>query len=363
MKGLLRLITAILVISMLLTACGKPAETPAEGEAALTPKEEWLKTNELGEYTAEQDWTAIEAAAKAEGTLIVYANSSKVEKAAAAVMEKYPEIKVEAYDLGGDDVLLKTVEEQKAGAFTGDVWFSSGGAEVVGNVLPNEYIWRFVPDSTAAYTPEKYTQPLLMSRFGTSVFAYNSELNDTCPISNIWELTNPEWEGKFFIEDPLNDASTLSKIVTLASYPDEMKAAYVELYGSEPVLDEDTPDAGWLWLKRFAQNGPIPEPGGDDVDSAFATPGMTESYMAFTSYSNMDPLGIYQYIFRILCSQDCELSQQYSGALGILFRIYSILCIYQYQPAADICSLLQCSAKFPSDKKYTRFSEQSLLQV
>jgi iron(III) transport system substrate-binding protein len=129
-----------------------------------------------------------------------------------------------------------------------------------------------VPDSAAAVTPEQYTQPLLFSRLGTSVWAYNSELNDTCPITNIWELTQPEWKGKVFIEDPLNDASTLSKLITIASHADEMKAAYVELYGSEPVLDEDTPDAGWLWLKRFAQNGPIPESGGDEVDSAFATP-------------------------------------------------------------------------------------------
>jgi iron(III) transport system substrate-binding protein len=78
----------------------------------------------------------------------------------------------------------------------------------------------------------------------------------------------------------------LSKLITYARHADEMKAAYVELYGTEPVLDEDTPDAGWLWLKRFAQNAPVPEPGGDEVDSAFATPGMTDSYMAFTSYSN-----------------------------------------------------------------------------
>jgi len=184
-------------------------------------------------------------------------------------------------------VTMKTIEEQKAGAYIGDVWFSSGGAELVGNVLPKNYVWRFVPDSTAEVTPEQYTYPLLMTRFGTSVFAYNSELNETCPISNIWELTNPEWKGKFFIEDPLNDVSTLSKLITLAAHPEEMKEAYVELYGSEPVLDSDTPDAGWLWLKRFAQNAPNPEPGGDEVDSAFATPGMTESYMAFTSYSNM----------------------------------------------------------------------------
>ncbi len=292
MKAFFRLAALILVITML-TACGaNPAEPAATEPVAqpevLTPQQEWLKANLLGEYeTGTQDWAAIEEAAKKEGTVLVYANSSKVEKAAEAFMELYPEINVQAYDLGGDDVLMKTLEEQKAGAFTGDVWFSSGGADLIGQVLPKQYVWRFVPDSTAAYTPDIYTQPLLMSRFGTSVFAYNSELNDTCPITNIWELTQPEWKGKFFIEDPLNDASTLSKLITIAAHPDEVKQAYVDLYGSEPVLDADTPDAGWLWLKRFAQNGPIPQPGGDEVDSAFATPGMTESYMALTSYSNM----------------------------------------------------------------------------
>lgn len=314
MKNLLRITTLIILISFLAGCTGTPAvpadttvpsagneqpatdvpatEIPATAVPAtvapLSPQEEWLKANQLGPYdTGEQDWAAIEAAAVAEGELLVYANTSKVEKAAEAFMEKYPGINVQAFDLGGDDVLLKTVEEQKAEAFTGDVWFSSGGAELVGTVLPKNYVWRFVPDSTAAYTPEVYTEPLLMSRFGTSVFAYNSELEDTCPISNLWELTNPEWKNRFFIEDPLNDASTLSKLITIASKAEEMRAAYVELYGSEPVLDDDTPDAGWLWLKRFAQNGPTPEPGGDDVDAAFATPGMTDSYMAFTSYSNM----------------------------------------------------------------------------
>lgn len=295
MKAISKIFVLVVLLSLLAgctTPTAAPTAAPAEPtavvEPTLTPQEEWLKANQLGPYdTGAQDWAAIEAAAIKEGTVLVYANTSKVEKAAEAFMEKYPGINVQAFDLGGDDVLLKTVEEQKAGAFTGDVWFSSGGAELVGTVMPKKYVWRFLPDSTAAVTPEQYTQPLLMSRFGTSVFAYNSELNDTCPITNIWELTNPEWKGKFFIEDPLNDASTLSKLITLVYHVDEMKAAYVELYGKEPELDADTPDAGWLWLKRFAQNGPIPEPGGDEVDSAFATPGMTDSYMALTSYSNM----------------------------------------------------------------------------
>jgi len=292
----------ICLIVVFLAACAAPAtQAPAEepqqpaatdaptqapaAEPVLTAKEEWLKANQLGSYdTGVQDWAAIEEAAKKEGSVIVYANSSKISKAVEIWNEMYPDIKIEGYDLGGDDVLSKTLGEQDSGLFVGDVWFSSGGAELVGTVMPKEYVWRFVPDSIQV--PEELTRPLLMSRFGTTILAYNSKLNQSCPVTNLWELTQPEWEGKIVIEDPLNDASTLSKLITVAYHADEVKAAYVALYGSDPVLDSDTPDAGWLWLKRFAQNSPIPQPGGDEVDSAFATPGMTDNYLAFTSYSN-----------------------------------------------------------------------------
>jgi iron(III) transport system substrate-binding protein len=301
MKAFGKFLTIILIVSFL-AACSTPAtqapvkepqepaatDAPAQEpveEARPAAKEEWLKANQLGPYdTGEQDWAAIEEAAKKEGSVIVYANSSKIAKAAEMWAEVYPEIKIEGYDLGGDDVLSKTMGEQESGLFVGDVWFSSGGAEVVGTVLPKEYAWRFVP--TGLNVPEELTQPLLISRFGTTMLAYNSELNDSCPVTNLWELTQPEWKGKVVIEDPLNDSSTLSKLITIAYHADEMKAAYVELYDEEPKLDEDTPDAGWLWLKRFAQNAPVPQPGGDEVDSAFATPGMKENYLAFTSYSN-----------------------------------------------------------------------------
>jgi len=263
----------------------EPTEAPTEAAPALTPKEEWLKANQLGSYSTDtQDWAAIEEAAKKEGKVVVYANTSKITNAGEKWAEKYPDITMEGYDLGGDDVLSKTVGEQQSGSVVGDVWFSSGGAELIGQVLPHEYVWRFVPDSTSV-SPE-YAEPLLMSRFGTTILAYNSELNKACPVKNLWELTQPEWKGKVVIEDPLADASTLSKLITIAYHADEMKKAYVDLYGKEPTLDADTPDAGWLWLKRFAQNAPIPQPGGDEVDSAFATPGMKDNLLAFTSYSN-----------------------------------------------------------------------------
>jgi len=72
MKAIFRIAAMILVITMLV-ACGATPEEPAVSEPVdqpetLTPQQEWLKANQLGEYeTGTQDWAAIEAAAKKEG--------------------------------------------------------------------------------------------------------------------------------------------------------------------------------------------------------------------------------------------------------------------------------------------------------
>lgn len=300
MKAFVKFLTVVLMFSLFAGCGGTPPVTMPEateplGQATepptavptLTETELWLHASELGPYApAQQDWAAIEAAAKAEGKVIVYANSSRIEKAAAAFMEIYPEITVEGYDLGGDDAVIKVREEQNAGAYIGDVWFSGGGPDIFGDMLPKQMLWQFVPDDLLSVIPQEYRNPLVVSRFGVRVLGYNFELNpEGCPITNWWQLTEPEWEGKVFIEDPLVDASTMGILTTIVSHADELAAAYTAYYGTAPVLDADTPDAGWLWLKRFAQNSPVPEPGGDEVVDAFATPGMTEAGVGFTSYS------------------------------------------------------------------------------
>jgi iron(III) transport system substrate-binding protein len=268
------------------TEAPKPADTEAP-EPALSEAEAWLKAAELDKHApAKQDWAAIEAAAKKEGKVLVYANSSRIADAAASFMEKYPEITVEGFDLGGDDAIVKVREEQKAGAYTGDVYFAGGGPDLMAEFLPKQYLWPFVPDDLLPVIPEEARNPYVVSRYGVRVLGYNSELNpDGCPVSNFWQLTEPEWKGKVFIEDPLTDASTMAILTTIVSHADELAAAHKDLYGTDPVLDSDTPDAGWLWLKKFAQNEPVGEPGGDEVVQAFASLGMKEAGIGFTSYS------------------------------------------------------------------------------
>jgi len=300
----LRRIMFVCMLVTLVAGCGatptatplpKPTTPPAPTAVpTLTPNETWLKAAELGKYApAKQDWAGIEAAAKKEGKVVVYANTSKVADIKPLFEKKYPGITVEAPDIGGDEVLLKTREEQKAAAFYGDVWYSSSASgDVLGDLLPKQYLWNFVPDALLSVTPESARSPLLVVKYGVKVMAYNSELNPKgCPISNIWDLTDPAWKGKMFIEDPLNDASQMGILATIVSHSKELTEAYKAKFGKDPVLDADTPDAGWLWLKMLAKNKPVAEPGGDELMAAFASPKMKDSYLAinagYSKYSDV----------------------------------------------------------------------------
>ena len=104
-------------------------------------------------------------------------------------------------------------------------------------------------------------------------------------VDNWWALTDPVWSGKIYIKDPMNSAEDLGMLISATTHAEELAAAYKEYFGTDPVLEEDTPDAGWLWLKKFAQNSPIGTPGGDETVEAVGSLGMTDSYIGWMPLS------------------------------------------------------------------------------
>jgi iron(III) transport system substrate-binding protein len=258
---------------------------PVTTEATLTPAEQWAKDNGLGPYqAATEDWVAVEAAAKQEGSVMVYANSSKFEKVLDAWNALYPDIKLEGGDTDG--ISTKMQAEQEAGNVVGDVWFNSDGHILYGQFVPNEWIWWFVPEGYAnpAVTAER---PIAIERHSVDVWGYNQEIHpDGCPISNWWAMVDPALAGKIFMEDPLSDPSTTAKITLIIDHADDMATAYQEYFGKEWTTDEAmAPDgygvvpenAGYLFLRKLARNHPVMEPGGDEVDTAFASLGMDKA--------------------------------------------------------------------------------------
>ncbi len=305
MKTFVKLMTLIVLFSLVVSCGGTPATTQAPvatqapdlpvllptttmapvAEPVLSANEQWAKDNGLGPYQPTTlDWAAIEAAAKTEGSVMVYANSSKFEKILDAWNALYPDIKLEGGDTDG--ITTKMQAEQEAGNVVGDVWFNSDGHILYGQFVPNQWIWSFVPDgySNPAVTTER---PFAIQRHSVDVWGYNQELNPNgCPISNWWQLVDPKLKGKIFLENPLSDPSTTAKFTLTVDHADDMAKAYQEYFGKDWTTDADAgPDsfgvspenAGYLFIRKLARNAPVFEPGGDEVDTAFASLGMDKA--------------------------------------------------------------------------------------
>jgi len=298
MKALWKVLTLVVLVSMLLASCGpKATEVPGGGEDTLTAAEQWAMDNGVGPYQPEvDDWDAIEAAAILEGKVTVYANSSGVEDLFEAWEALYPEIELDAADTDGIDTKMQA--EQESGNVIGDVWFNSDGHILYGKFLPNEWLWWFVPRDVVI--PELTADyPFAIARHSTDVIAYNNLFHpDGCPLTNIWQLTEAEYAGKFFMEDPVSDVSTMAKMATFVQNADAMAQAYEDLYGKPwtedalAVADESglaVENAGYLWLKKLAYNGVVVLDDGDMVDQAYAgleLPEGLEPGFGFTGYSS-----------------------------------------------------------------------------
>jgi hypothetical protein len=295
MKAFAKFFVFILLVS-LLASCATPTAAPTTAptsasadatkvpptEVTLTEAEQWAKDNGLGPYQpATEDWAAVEAAAIKEGSVCVYANSSKIAKLAEPWAALYPGIKLDCGDTDG--ISTKMQAEQEAGNVIGDVWFNSDGHILYGQFMPNQWIWSYMPPGVIE--PEVTAErPFAISRHSIDVWGYNQEVHpEGCPLTNWWQLTEPDLMGKVYIENPLADPSTTAKFTLIVEHADEMAAAYKEYYGKEWTEDEfAAPDsfgvapenAGYLFIRKLAMNKPILEPGGDEVDEAYASLGM-----------------------------------------------------------------------------------------
>ena len=307
MKTFVKLVSLIVLFSML-AACGKAPATTVPPIAkpddtavpeTLTANEQWAKDNGFGPYqSATDDWTAIEAAAIKEGKISIYANSGGIEDLAEPWAALYPDIEWDGADTDGIDTKMQA--EQESGNVIGDVWFNSDGHILFGKFVPNQWLWSFVPADVVI--PEVSAErPFAIARHSTDVIGYNNKFYPNgCPVTNIWQIVEEKYRGKFFMEDPMSDVSTMAKVATFVQNGDEMAQAYQALYGKEWTTDPMTAtdssgqvveNAGYLFLKKLAANDAVVLDDGDMVDAAFAgleLPAGEEPGFGWTGYSSVE---------------------------------------------------------------------------
>ncbi len=270
------------------TAAPKPTDDPLKG---LTDAQKtWAKAAEVGPYApAKQDWAAIEAAAKKEGKVVIYSNSSRWPDIKKSFEAAFPGVVLEGYDISTVDLITKLQKEQKAGIYTADVILCGDYSTLVNEMLnpPNKMLWNFVPDELVPLVDKAALEPLMYHRYGLTTFVYNTEVNKEPPIKNIWEITKPEWKGKIILPDPQKVAMGLLALTVITKNSDAMAKAYQDAFGKPIQLEAGVPNAGYQWIKDMLKNEPALTSSSGDVANAIGAKGQKAPPVGFTTYSKI----------------------------------------------------------------------------
>ncbi|AKR54445.1 ABC transporter substrate-binding protein [Devosia sp. H5989] len=233
-----------------------------------------------GALAEEFDLDALIAAAKSEAPINIYDSTGKIVEMADAFSAKYG-VKATGIKVSANSQLEMIIREAQANNVQGDVVMLTDAPASVAQLLPQNFVYSWLPPDMADKVPERYHDPLAVTT-NASVWAYNTEVYDSCPVSNIWELTKPEWKGRVAFYDPLLKGTYPDWFNQMAThYDDQMRDAYKAAFSTDLQTDEASATAAWV--KAFAGNAPLISDGDDPIAEAVGAPGQKEPFFGLLS--------------------------------------------------------------------------------
>lgn len=243
--------------------------------------------------TEETDEELYQQALEEGATVTLYSISSRCTKIAEAFMAKYEGIECIPFDISTNDLLEKVTREWESGSPTADVVHikDQDGSMYIENIQQKHMFYNYQPADIMAHVTDeslKATQTPLYIEL-TQLF-YNAEAYpDGSPVTNIWQVTEPQWKGKIMMQNPLDNLSWGSWIAgfCVGDEPDRLAAAYEELYGEELVLSDGCENAGYEFLKRLHDNEPVFTSSSDEIAESVGTTGQSDPPIGFCASSKL----------------------------------------------------------------------------
>ncbi|MDX9799920.1 MAG: ABC transporter substrate-binding protein [Spirochaetia bacterium] len=285
----MRKIICICMITLFLAPFAVFGGGGKEAAGSADKLETWLQNSQIGKYQPEkEDWAAIEKAAKAEGTVVVYSNSSKVYEFCRSFYDKYG-IKAIPNDVATGDMFEKLNRLQDSGVYDVDVVLVSNLPVLYNEFVDYQKVFKYVPREIEPLILDKYQdEPLGIYKLGGKCVIYNTEVYPNgSPIDSWWDLTRPEWNGRLIMKDPMLGGSDINLVAMFIKEADTMAKAYKAEFGEEIKLSKDVENAGYEFIKRLLDNDMILTSGGDDVVISVGAPGQKNPPIGLTGPSKM----------------------------------------------------------------------------
>lgn len=255
---------------------------PAAAQKSDPKWDAWQQKSQLGPFQKEEKWDEVIASAKKEGEVVIYSSTGTMLKVAEDFAKVYPDIKVKAYDLGSEKTIEKVVREHQASVYAADVIYSGGTEQMMFDLLPNHRIVNYVPGYLMDRIPAADREPLLTHVIEAYGILYNSEANPQPPIKNIWELTEPQWKGRFSMKSPAGSLTTLMMLAAIVEHADDMAKAYADHAGKPLKLSDGIENAGYEFLHRLIQNDIVISDNSSKIATAVGLRGQAKPPLAFS---------------------------------------------------------------------------------
>ena len=242
MKRILSLLLALMMIcGLAVSASAESLEDALKAAAAMSNEELYEKAK-------------AEFAAGAQ--LNFYSTTSFAEKAAANFMEAYPDLagKVVYAEIDDGETYAKLTNQIGSGVKDSpDMALVQNGPDLKVNLLDDGLSLNYFPDALADKVPEKYQNPAVVT-FINSLMIYNNK-EGSVNVSNVWQLVEPEWQGRVFFKDPTNETVNLNFLIMLTSpeWTDKLAMAYEAYYG-KPWESSEFSSAAYQWIDGFLKN-------------------------------------------------------------------------------------------------------------
>ncbi|GLQ52886.1 ABC transporter substrate-binding protein [Devosia nitrariae] len=225
--------------------------------------------------------------ARQEGTVTVYAFTSRIARVETAFEEAYPGIDMIAYDMSSTEQITRIKAEASAGIANVDVVYISDAPVVYTELLGPGLVLPYVPPRVVPLLDDSEKFPLLAQRLSTKVLMYNEEAHPNgSPVTNLWQLTTPDWTGRVIMVDPLQRGDYLDLMTEFVLQADAMAAAHEAQFGEPVTLDEGIANAGEQFIVDLFANDLILVSSTDDVNAAIGVVGQDNPPIGFTSYSD-----------------------------------------------------------------------------
>lgn len=288
-------------MALSLTACGGGGSASGGDVGGSTPPTDpgtsggasqlsaWEESSQI--LNMDQTEAELYELAKAEGTVTLYSISSRCTKVAEAFMTKYPGVECVPFDISTNELLEKVTREYDAGQHIADVVHIKDQDGTMYNeyVLPKVF-YNYMPSDIAAHVNPDYRKTQVPLYIELTQLFYNEEANPNgAPVSNLWEITQPEWKGRVMMQNPLDNIAWGSWITgfCVGDTPAQLEAAYKDLTGEALVLSDGCENAGYEFLKRLHANSPIFTSSSDEIAESVGTRGQTNPPIGFCASSKI----------------------------------------------------------------------------